>query len=142
MLRETAFGRVHKGRGISTRVGVTRHRTPPESLSIISRPAKSARESRSKTRGRLYLCDPLLQRLAQDLEDMPPALRPFIQDEHAVGRPQSLARRGQVPAADQPHIRDGVIGARRGWVMTNRPAPPGCFVISRSWWASSWYDEP
>jgi hypothetical protein len=35
---------------------------------------------------------------------MPPELRQFIQEEDAVVRLQHLARHGEVPAADQPHI--------------------------------------
>jgi hypothetical protein len=41
VLRGTGFSRVRKGRGVSTRADVTRHHTPPESLAIISRRAKS-----------------------------------------------------------------------------------------------------
>jgi hypothetical protein len=45
---------------------------------------------------------------------MAPELRPFIQEAHAVVRQRHLARHGQVPAADQPHIRDGMMwGAKR-----------------------------
>jgi hypothetical protein len=32
----------------------------------------------------LYACDTLLERLAQDLEDMTAKLGPFIQEEHAM----------------------------------------------------------
>jgi hypothetical protein len=48
----------------------------------------------------------ILKRLAQDLEDMPPELRQFIQAAHAVVRQRHLARRGDVPAADQSDIRN------------------------------------
>ena len=36
-------------------------------------------------------------------------LRQFIQEEHAVVRQRHLARPGEVAAADQPHIRKGVM---------------------------------
>jgi hypothetical protein len=55
---------------------------------------------------RLSVEDTRLDRLAQDLQDMAAALRPCIQAGYAVGRPRHLARHGDVPAADQPHLRD------------------------------------
>jgi hypothetical protein len=63
------------------------------------------------TRGSLYVCDALLERLAEHLEHMTPELGQFVQEEHAMVRPRHLARHGDVPAADPPHIRDRV---RRG----------------------------
>jgi hypothetical protein len=79
--------------------------------------AKAARALRSRTPARLFSYDTILKRLAQDLEDMPPALRPCIQEEQAVVRPRHLARRGEVPAAEQPHIQDRL---RRGATRTHR----------------------
>jgi hypothetical protein len=55
---------------------------------------------------RLYLCDTLLQRLAQHLQDVVAVLRPFIQQEDAVvgprhfARPQHLAGRCQFIRAE------------------------------------------
>jgi hypothetical protein len=55
---------------------------------------------------KLYVSDTLLQRLAQDIEEMAAALRQFVQAGHAVVRQRPLARRGEVPAADPPHSRN------------------------------------
>jgi len=86
----------------------------PESPTTITRIAKSVTLLRSMTCGRLYVYDPILQRLAQDLEDMAAELRGFIPKEHPVVGQGHLARHGDVPA-HQPHIRDGV---RRGATRT------------------------
>jgi hypothetical protein len=48
---------------------------------------------------------------------MPPALRPCIQDEHAVVGPRHLAGQRHVAATDQPHSRDGL---RRGATRAGR----------------------
>jgi hypothetical protein len=48
--------------------------------------------------------------LAQDLEDMAAELGPFIQEEHALVGQRHLARHRYVAPADQPDIRDGVMG--------------------------------
>jgi hypothetical protein len=58
----------------------------------------------------LYVCDAVLERLAQDLEHLPATLRPFIQDEGAVVRQRHLARHRHLAPADQADIRDGVVG--------------------------------
>jgi hypothetical protein len=63
MPRGTDFRRVRKGRGVSPRAEVTRHHTPPESLAIICHSAKSMRKLKSMSRGRLDVCDPLLEGL-------------------------------------------------------------------------------
>jgi hypothetical protein len=62
------------------------------------------------TCGRLSVYNTLLQRLAQDLEHMTAAPREFIQKEHAMVGQRHLRRHGQLTAADQPRIRDGVVG--------------------------------
>jgi hypothetical protein len=41
---------------------------------------------------------------------MAAALRQLIQNEHAMVRPRYVAGHGHLAPADQPHIRDGVIG--------------------------------
>ena len=56
------------------------------------------------TPARWYSCETLLERLAQDLQDVAAELRPFIQKEHAVVRQRHLARHGQVAATDLPRI--------------------------------------
>jgi hypothetical protein len=112
MLRGTGFSRVRKGRGVSTRADVTCHRTPPESLAIISRPAKSVRKLNSMSRGRLDLCDPLLEGLPQDLQDIAAGLRQFIQQEASMVRQRHVARHRDLPPTDQPRIRDRMGGAK------------------------------
>src|SRR5215813_8643821 len=78
----------------------------PAPLAVITRAANTARGLRSRTRGRLYACDAVLEQLAQDLEHMPATLRQLIQAEDAVVRQRHLARHRHVGSADQPHIRD------------------------------------
>jgi hypothetical protein len=56
----------------------------PESLTLISRLAKSVKLSRSRTLWRLSIEDTLPKRLVQDLQDMAAELGQFIQEEHAV----------------------------------------------------------
>jgi hypothetical protein len=85
-----------------------------KSRPLATRVASATSAARLVTRGRLCVCNTLRKRLAQDLEDMPPELRPFIQEAPVAMGPRHLARRGDEPAADQPHIRDRLMrGAKR-----------------------------
>ena len=66
-----------QGKGLPPSVTFTRYRlnaydyrAVPESLGAIIRLATSANVWRFRTCGRLYLCDAVLERLAQDLEHM------------------------------------------------------------------------
>jgi hypothetical protein len=52
----------------------------------------------------------LLQRLAQDLEDLAAALGQLIQEEHAVVGQRHLARHRHLAPTDQVHVRDGMVG--------------------------------
>jgi hypothetical protein len=61
------------------------------------------------TRGRLYVCDALLEWLAEHLEHMTPALGQFVQEEHAMVRQRPLARQRDLAAAAPPHSRDGLM---------------------------------
>jgi hypothetical protein len=85
---------------------------------------------------RLYSYETLLERLAQDLEDMAAELGPCIQEEHAVVGQRHLARHRHVAPTDQPHIRARVVGGRNGRVVTNavrapvRPATRWMRVVS------------
>ena len=85
---------------------------------------------------RLCIYDTLLQRLAQDLQDMAAALGPCIQAEHAIVGQRHLAGHRHVTAADQPRLREGLVGARHGRVVTKavrspvRPATPWMRVVS------------
>jgi hypothetical protein len=81
---------------------------------LITRAAKAANAWRSRTPARSCLCDPILERLAEPCEDVPPELREFVQAAHAMVRQRHLARQRDLAAADQPHIRDGMMrGAKR-----------------------------
>jgi hypothetical protein len=114
VLSGTGFSQIHNIRGVATTVVVTRYRALPESLAITTRTARPARLLRSRTRGRLYSGDALLERLAQACQHVACALGPFIQQEHAVVRPRPVPRHRHLAAAAQPHIRDGVMGGATG----------------------------
>jgi hypothetical protein len=58
----------------------------------------------------LYSYKTFLERLSQDLEDMAAALGEFIQEVHAVVGQRHVAWYRHVAPADQPRIRDGVMG--------------------------------
>jgi hypothetical protein len=45
---------------------------------------------------------------------MASGLRPFIQKAHAVVRPRHVARHRHLAAADQPQLREGVMGGAKG----------------------------
>ena len=87
----------------------------PASLTLITRRAKSAKLLRSRTLWRLYVEDSLLERLPQDLKDMAAALGPCSLEVHAMVGQQHVARHRHGAPADQPHIRNGVVG-RAKWV--------------------------
>jgi hypothetical protein len=91
-----------------------------EPVAVCTRAASSARTAspvRSRTCGRLYAGDAVLERLAQDLEDLAAELGQFIQEVHAVVGQRHLARPRHVAPADQPGVRDGMVGGaeRAGW---------------------------
>jgi hypothetical protein len=67
------------------------YRPRPEPLAVISRIAKSTIALKLRMCGRLYAEDTLLQRLTQDLQHTAAALRPCIQEAHAVMRDQPPA---------------------------------------------------
>jgi len=52
--------------------------------------------------GSWYLCDIVLQRLAQDLQHQVAKFGPFIQEAHAVAGQGHLARHRHVAPADSP----------------------------------------
>jgi hypothetical protein len=65
-------------------VAVDGYRPLTEFCTAITRRANSAKVLKSRTPARLYVHETLLERLAQDLQDMAPELGPFIQEEHAI----------------------------------------------------------
>jgi hypothetical protein len=80
---------------------------------------------RSRTLWRLSIEDTLIKRLAQDLQDMAAALGELIQKAHAIVRQRHLPRQRHVPPpADQSCIREGVVGARHGRVVTSAVRSP------------------
>jgi hypothetical protein len=54
------------------------YRPPPETLTAITHRANSAKVLIFRMPAKLYIYETLLERLAQDLEDMAAELRPFI----------------------------------------------------------------
>jgi hypothetical protein len=112
------------------------YRPLPEPPKFVSRAAKVAKTLKLRTPAKLYIYETLLERLPQDLEDMAAELGQFIQAEHAVMGQRHLARHRHVAPADQPHIGDGVMGARHGRVVTSvvrspvRPATRWRLVVS------------
>jgi hypothetical protein len=64
--------------------------------------------------GSLCSCDPHLERLSPDLEDLAPGLRQFIQEQEAVVRQGHLPRQGPLAAADHADSGDGVVGGQQG----------------------------
>jgi hypothetical protein len=109
-----------------------------EPMGTCTRAANAASATRSRTCGRLYFCDALLKRLAQNLQDMAAALRPFIQKENAVVRQRHFAGHRHLPATDQPDIRNGVVGSAK------RPRRPAALLAGRwrrSWHTLTWRDD-
>jgi hypothetical protein len=74
------------------------------------RAAQAARVLIFRTLARWYACNTLLEGLTQDLQDVASELRQLIQQEHAMVRQRDFAGYRHLPATDQPHIRDGVVG--------------------------------
>jgi hypothetical protein len=72
----------------------------------------------------LCICETLLERLPQDLEDLAAQLGPCIQESHAVVGQRHLARHRPVAAADQPHIGEGMLGGAEGRVVINAVRSP------------------
>jgi hypothetical protein len=79
-------------------------------LKLSSRAAKVARRLRSSTPAKLYVYETILERLAQPLQDVAAAGQPFTQEENPVVRQRHVARHRHEAAADQPRIREGVVG--------------------------------
>jgi hypothetical protein len=93
---------------------VAGYRARAESLTAITCRANSATVFIFRTPAKLYGYETLLKRLAQDLQDMAAALGPFIQKEHAMVGQRHFSRHRHVASADQPRIRDGMVG-RATW---------------------------
>jgi hypothetical protein len=86
------------------------YRPQPECFTAITRRANSAKVLGFRTPAKLYVYETILERLAQDLQDMAAELGPCIQEEHAIVGQRHFTRHRHVAPADQPRIRDGVVG--------------------------------
>jgi hypothetical protein len=96
----------------------------PDLTEVLSHVANITKLLRFMTPATLYPGDTLLKRLAQDLQDVAAELRQLIQKEHPMVRQRDLARHRHLSATDQPGVRDGVVGARNGRVVTKAVRSP------------------
>jgi hypothetical protein len=78
------------------------YRLRPEPLAVVNRMAKSTKSLRLRTLWRLSSYDTLLERLAQDLQDMAAELGQFIQEEHAIVGQRHVTGHWHVAPADSP----------------------------------------
>jgi hypothetical protein len=102
-------------RQVDTAVVMGAYPPLPEPLVVIIRAAKCIIIQRFMTCGRLYSCDTLLERLAQDLEHMTAKLRQFIQEEDAIVSQRHVARHRHVARPrSAPHLRWYGGGRERG----------------------------
>jgi hypothetical protein len=90
------------------------YRALPAFLAAITCRANSAIILRFSTSAKLYVYETILERLAQDLQDMAAELGQFIQEEHAMVGQRHFARHRHVAPADQPRIRDSGARERAG----------------------------
>jgi hypothetical protein len=132
-------GRAGDTSGVGTAMVVMgSYRPLPEPAEVMNRSAKAVKALRSRTRAKLYVEETLLERLAQHCEPVAAARRPRIHEEHTVARQRHLTRHRHLAAADQPHIRDGVVGGAtraRGTHAVRapvRPATRGRRMVSRA----------
>jgi hypothetical protein len=72
--------------------------------------AQSVKLFSDETPARWFCSAPLVTGLPQDLENMVAELRHLVQQEHAVVGQRHVTRHRHVAPADQPHIREGVVG--------------------------------
>jgi hypothetical protein len=76
--------RVDRSVVMTATVVIGSYRPLPEPPKVVSRAANAAKTLKLRTPAKLYIYETLLERFAQDLEDMAAALGPFIQAEHTV----------------------------------------------------------
>ena len=84
-----------------------------------------ARAMRFGTSVRVSARAALRKLLAPALEDMPPALEAFTQQEHAMVGPRHLARHRHVPPTDQSRFREGLVGRAKRAGRDQRRAVAG-----------------
>jgi hypothetical protein len=93
----------------------------------MSRAAKAAKALRFRTCAKLYVEDTILERLAQDLQDMAAARRPCIQQQNAAVRQRHVARQRHLAPPIRPTSEIVWCGVRNGRVVINavrRPVRP------------------
>jgi hypothetical protein len=96
------------------------YRARTASLTAMTHRANATKMLRFSTPARLYLCDTLLERLAQHFEHMAAELEEFIEVENTVARQRPLSPQRHLASSDQPHLRDC-------WVRgTTRAHERGC----------------
>jgi hypothetical protein len=78
------------------------YRPLPEPPTFVSRAAEVAKTLKLRTPAKLYIYETLLERLAQDLQDMAAALGPCIQAAHAVVGQRHVARQRPVAPLIRP----------------------------------------
>ena len=86
----------------------------PKPNEVMSRAAKVAKTLKSSTPAKLYVYETIRERSSQDFEHMAPKFRQLIEEEHAMVGQRHFARQRHMAAADQSHIRDGVMGGAKG----------------------------
>ncbi len=90
--------------------------TPVAGGMCIARAGSAASRATLRTLARVSAWDTRLDQLGQHLEGRASARRQFIQEEHSMVGPRHLTLCGDLTAADQPHIRNGVVGGTtRAW---------------------------
>jgi hypothetical protein len=99
--------------------------TRPDRLAVSSRLAMLTKSFGFMTCGRLYVYETLLERLAQDLQDVAAELRLLIQKENPVVRQRHVAWPRHLAPADQPDVRDGVMGGAKRASRHQRGAVAG-----------------
>ncbi len=68
-----------------------------------TRAASTVSAARSRTCGRLYCCDTLLERLSEPFEDVTLGLGPRVEEQDAMVGQRHLARHRHLSPADESH---------------------------------------
>jgi hypothetical protein len=99
------------------------YRVSREPIRVTTRAAIAVSTVRSITLPKLYISDTLLERLAQNLEDMAAELGPCIQEAHAVVGQRHVARHRHGAPTDQPRLRRTVDVAGCRWRSDGKAGP-------------------
>lgn len=100
------------------------HRLSCEPFGVRTHAASAASAVRSMTPGRLYLYIAVLDRLAQNLQDVPSKLWQFVQKQNTGVCQQHLPWHRHPSPTDQAHVRDRMVGTRHQDMMHTTPAWP------------------